>query len=359
MGFDQWLSHDNFFEIDPPLSRNGGPPEQFMGESSEILIQETIRFVSQAAQNQRPFFVVVWFGSPHEPYMGLEEDLALYDDLPSEYGERSVTLTSLETGLPTERPLREVLRERYAEITAMDRAIGDLRQYLEESGLRENTLLWYCGDNGVPASGVVDSPLRGRKGQLYEGGIRVPGIIEWPSRIPSPRATEVNGVTSDMLPTICDLLDLPLPERVLDGVSLCPLIVGDMENRPQPVYFWEYNTSGESRGEPYISPALQSGTTPLVKQMDGKFTRSFRNFHHPAITERDFTGARAVLDNRYKLVIHDDSGEVVRELFDLRSDPAESQDLYATQPEIALELERQLREWQQSVLESLTGFDYR
>ena len=97
-----------------------------------------------------------------------------------------VPLTSNETGLQIERPLGEVLRERYAEITAMDRAIGTLRDHLDDAGLRENTLLWYNGDNGTPRSGLAETPLRGLKGTMYEGG--VPGIIEWPARIPPRRA---------------------------------------------------------------------------------------------------------------------------------------------------------------------------
>ena len=68
MGFDQWLSHDNFFEINPTLSRNGGPPEKFHGESSQIIVDETIRFIKKAKEKKQPFFAVVWFGSPHEPY---------------------------------------------------------------------------------------------------------------------------------------------------------------------------------------------------------------------------------------------------------------------------------------------------
>ncbi len=362
MGFEAWLSHDNFFEMNPYLSRNGGPPEQFQGESSEIIIDETIRFIGKAKQSQRPFFAVVWFGSPHEPYSGLDEDLALYDELPESYQDRFVTLTSMDTGLPVRRPLHKVLQERYAEITAMDRAIGRLRRYLDDEGLRQNTLLWYCGDNGVPSSGRVTTPFRGQKGLMYEGGVRVPGIIEWPERIPEPRVTGVNAVTSDMLPTICDLVGQPLPDRPLDGISLKPLFDGEMTQRPRPVCFWSYNTRQETkRGlEPYIDLKLQVGTTPLVKKMDGRLTRNFRNFHHPHITEQDFAGPRAILDNRYKLVVDGQPGsELVRELFDLRNDQAEENNLIETKPQIAKNLEQQLRDWQQSVLNSLTGADYR
>ena len=268
----------------------------------------------------------------------------------------------MKTGLPVKRRLDKVLRERYAEITAMDLSIGKLRRYLEEAGLQENTLLWYCGDNGVPANVSVTTPFRGAKGLMYEGGIRVPGIIEWPKGIPEPSATGVNAVTSDMLPTICDLVGQPLPNRPMDGISLKPLIDGKMTERGSPICFWSYGTAKlPKRGlKPYIDPKLQEGTTPLVKILEGRRTRNFRNFHHPSITEQDFAGPRAILDDRYKLVVGGQPGsESVRELFDLRKDQAEKNNLIETHPKVAVKLEQQLRAWQQSVLNSLTGANYR
>ncbi|MDP6554589.1 MAG: sulfatase-like hydrolase/transferase [Pirellulaceae bacterium] len=362
MGFHEWLSHDNFFEMNPHLSRNGGPPERFQGEGSEIIIDETIRFIGTAQKNKQPFFAVVWFGSPHEPYSGLAKDLALYNELPESYGERTVKLTSMETGRPVKRRFDKVLQERFAEITAMDRAIGQLRQYLTNQGLRQNTLLWYCGDNGVPSSGRLATPFRGQKGLLYEGGVRVPGIIEWPARIPKPRVTDVSAVTSDILPTICDLVGQPLPDRPLDGISLKPLIDGQMAQRPGPICFWNYDTRHETQSgfRPYLDAKDQQGTTPLVKQMDGRLTRNFRSLHHPRITAEDFVGPRSILDHDYKLVVDGQRGsESTRELFNLRHDQTETTNLIDTKPEIAKKLEQQLRAWQQSVLNSLTGADYR
>lgn len=375
MGFQEWLSHDNFFEIDPPLSRNGAPHETFRGESSEVLIEETIRFIERTREDSgRPFFAAVWFGSPHEPYVGLEKDLALYEKLPNLYRDRLTELTSVETGQQVQRPLGEVLQERYAEITAMDRAIGHLRRYLDEQGLGRNTILWYFGDNGAPVSGLAASPLRAWKGWLYEGGILVPGILEWPERIPRSRTTDVAAVTTDVVPTLCDLLGLHLPEgRPIDGVSLVPLIDGTMSERDSPIYFWSYDTRPfwsedprreqrqvKSGLEPYIAPELQEGTTPMVKLLYGRLTRNFWNFRHPDIRERDFVGPKAVLDGRYKLVINGDrSDEAMMELFDVRNDPAEQKDLAQTRPGVVRDLEDEIRQWQRSVLESLTGADYR
>jgi len=360
MGFDQWLSHDNFFELNPTLSRNGGPPQKFQGESSEIVIAETIQFLAQAQQKQQPFFAVVWFGSPHEPYSGLSKDLALYSDLPAEYSDREFKLTSNTTGRPTKRPLREILQERYAEITAMDRSIGQLRTWLRKKKLSDNTLLWYCGDNGTPGDGIVTSPFRGQKGNLYEGGIRVPGVIEWPSRITAPDISDVNSVTSDLLPTLCSLTGTPLPDRPLDGIDLTPMIDSQMDERPDSIGFWTFDWKVETGNKPYIAAELQRGTTPLVKMMGNIHTRNFVNFHHPEITEQDYAGSRVLLGNRYKLVVHSRrGGKPESELFDLRNDPAEKENLITVRPQVTASMQSELRDWQHSVLRSLTAADYR
>jgi arylsulfatase A-like enzyme len=251
-----------------------------------------------------------------------------------------------------------VLRERYAEITAMDRAIGKLRGYLRDEGLRGNTIVWYCGDNGIPQEARATTPFRGQKGQVYEGGVRVAGILEWPARVKQPKASDLHAVTSDMLPTLCAAAGAPLPDRPLDGVSLLPLIEGEMAERPEPICFWTFNTRRLTRAnlEPYIAPELQQGTTPLAKLMDGVATRSFQNFRHPPITEEDFGGARAILDNRYKLVL--DAAKDGPELFDIRADRTEEKDLAAASPDIAKDLADRMRAWQESVLASLSGKDY-
>ncbi len=362
MGFDEWLSHDNFFELNPSLSRNGGPPQVFEGESSEILVREAIPFIDRARKERAPFFAVVWFGSPHEPYSGLPVDLALYDDLPAKYTKK-VRLTSNETGRPVTRPLGEVLRERYAEITAMDRAIGTLRKHLAAAGLRDDTLLFYCGDNGTSPDATLASPHRGTKGQFYEGGTLVPGLIEWPARIRQPRTTNVRATTSDLLPTLCSLAGRPPPDRPLDGIDLTPVLDGTMAARPSPLFFWGYNIERltAANAPPYIDPRLQEGTTPLVKRSGGKATRDFRNLRHPGVfIDADFLGPRAVIDGPYKLILHDGgkSAAPTVELFDLDADPAEKTDLAGRDREQVARLQAKLREWQQSVLQSLAGADY-
>ncbi len=359
LGFDEWLSHDNFFELDPSFSRNGAAPQVFKGESSAVVIEETIRFIGRARAAGRPFFAVVWFGSPHEPYQALPEDLALYDGLPAGFADRKVRLTSNETGRNVDRLQRDVLRERFAEITAMDRAIGRLRSHLDAAGLRRDTLLWYCGDNGTPPEAVATVPFRGRKGTVYQGGLRVPGLIEWPAKLARPRISTVNAVTTDTLPTLVELAGAKLPAQPLDGISLVSLLEGTMAVRPAPMCFWDGVPVPIAGARPTIDPELQKGTTPLVKLgPDGTATRNFQNYVYPAVREADLRGPRAVVDTRFKLVVDGARGSGT-ELFDLEADPAEKRNVAAAHPAEVKRLETILQTWQRSVLTSLTGADYR
>ncbi len=358
MGFDHFVSHDNFFEIDPPLSVSGGPPQIFPGESSAVLIEQATAFIDQAVADDVPFLVVIWFGSPHEPYCGLPDDLALYDSLVERYANRTARVTSLETGLTVSRPQGEVLRERYAEITAMDRAIGTLREHLQHQQLRDDTLLFYCGDNGTSADAAVFSPHRGHKGQFYNGGTLVPCVVEWPSRITEPTTSPLLSTTSDLLPTLSGISGIDVPDRPLDGINLLPLIEAGVAERPQPVAFWGFPVGRfqQLTLQPWIAPDLQQGTTPLVKQMQGKFTRRFTNWQHPPIEPVDYTGTRALIGPRFKLLIHETQpGEPRVELFDLIADPAEKDSVANQHPEVVEQMQRELREWQESVLKCLTG----
>ena len=181
------------------------------------------------------------------------------------------------------------------------------------------------------------SPHRGVKGQVYEGGTLVPGLIEWPARIPQPRRSSVRASTSDLLPTLCALVGQPLPDRPLDGVDLTAAARWQDDRAPQPALLLgvqhRATRANPSRSRRSI-PNCKKGTTPLVKLMGGKATRDFTNFRHPAITDDDYLGPRAIIDGRFKLVIHEQkSGDVKRELFDLQADPAEKTNLFEQQPQ--------------------------
>jgi arylsulfatase A-like enzyme len=362
MGFDEYLSHDNFFEIDPVFSRNGEDPQKFEGESSEIIVDETIKFIQNSKENKKPFLAVVWFGSPHEPYSGLPGDLALYDNLPDSLNNEQVSLTSNETGNQVQRPLGEVLRERYAEITAMDRSIGVLRDYLKKSNLRHNTLVLYCGDNGPPRSaGRTGMTVRAEKGLLYEGGILVPGVLEWPAVIDKPFTTDAIAVTSDFFPTINELIGGTAPEYPIDGTSLVPIINKAQKEREEELCFWQINRKqvvGENADQ-YIEAHLQEGTTPLAKKLNDKYTRSFKNFVYNDISKDDYKGPRSIMFKNFKLVVDDGPENTdIMELYDIEKDRMETNNIIDSHSDTAANMKEKLFKWQESVLHSLTGADY-
>lgn len=339
MGFDEYLSHDNFFEMNPPLSRNGAEPAVIPGEGSMVIVKEAVRFAKKVQAEGAPFFIVIHFGSPHDPYSGLPEDVALYEKLGAE------------------------IAGRFAEITAMDRAIGTFRTALQTMGLRENTLVWFNSDNGITQEGIPEAQRpslfngywRGKKGDLYEGGLRVPAIIEWPARIATPRSSSAVCVTSDILPTLIDLLELkyPDPRRPLDGISLKTLLIGgSWDARPSPVGFWRYAAQPEKNNERWLTEEESRGTTPTTRNP----AIPFLNFKHPVAKTENFSGEAAWMENRYKLIVSQNGA--AHELYDLQADPGETRDISNLHPEIVSRMTKALQTWQRSVERSLTGADY-
>ena len=147
-GFDEWLSVTNFFDRDPLLSRQG-KFEEFKGDSSEIVVGEALKFLERHRGGGKPMFTVIWFGSPHAPMVASDADKAAFGALEANSANH------------------------YGELVAMDRSIGALRKGLRDLGIADNTLLWFNSDNGGLPEIKPDTV----------GGLRVPGIVEWPAMI--------------------------------------------------------------------------------------------------------------------------------------------------------------------------------
>jgi len=331
-GFDEWFSAPNFFDNDPILSREGRAV-QTKGESSAVTANAAIEFIRKHAKGPKPFLAVVWFGSPHGPHRAIEKDRAPYAD----------------------EPVR--LQHFLGEITGMDRAFGTLRKALGTLGVRENTILWYCSDNG--GLRVESSGGRGKKGQIYEGGLRVPAILEWPARIRRPRTNAVPCVTSDIYPTLLEIVGArPAKQPPLDGISLVPLIRGEMKARPTPIGFWDHPTRGRSTPSAKLMAKLlaaqQAGEQPDPHTFGpdaGKVTRQY--------AADDFRGHAAWLEWPWKLHrIAKKTGRARFELYHLADDPMEKTDLAAAQTDRVKTMTAALEAWMKSVNRSLNGKDY-
>lgn len=285
-GFDEWLSVTNFFDMNPIMSHKGDFKE-FKGDSSNIIVSEALNFIRTSAKKEKPFFAVLWDGSPHDPMVASDSDRAAFGKLD------------------------KVSQHHYGELAAFDRSLGLLRKSLRELGVADNTLVWYCSDNGGLPKITPDTVggLRGNKGSVWEGGLRVPGVIEWPAAL-KPRVTEYPASTMDIFPTIADILGLDQSVFLdpVDGESLKPLLEKEIGRREKPIPF--------------------------------RF------------------GARgALVDNNYKLVATNvEKG--MYELYDLAADKTESQNIATENPVVFNRMKRLFKKWDQTVTASVAGKDY-
>ncbi len=219
-GFDVWFSVTNFFDYDPLMSRMG-EVEDHKGDSSEIVVREALRFIESEQSKDQPIFAVIWFGSPHSPMIANEQDRAAFADLPIKH------------------------QHHLGELVAMDRSVGTLRQGLKRLGIAKDTLLWFNSDNGgLPGFGKETvGYLRGNKNLMYEGGLRVPAVVEWPGKIQGSRVTQFRAGTVDIFSTIADIVGLPSSAMTQpqDGISLLPLFHGKVEERKTPLFFHHRN----------------------------------------------------------------------------------------------------------------------
>ncbi|MBM80129.1 MAG: N-acetylgalactosamine 6-sulfate sulfatase [Planctomycetaceae bacterium] len=283
-GFNEWLSVTNFFDVDPLMSRKG-KFEEFKGDSSVIIVDEALKFIARQKDGDSPFLAVIWYGSPHNPMRAVDQDLKGFKE--------------------------DKLGHHLGEIAGIDRSVGVLRKGLRDLGIERDTLFWYCSDNG----GLNLDPdsvgkLRGHKGSIFEGGIRVPGIIEWPGHI-EPSVTEFPASTMDIMPTIVDLLGLPEGSQlaVRDGTSLTALFKGDTPKREHSIPF-----------------------------------RFLKN--------------AALIDGDYKLLTTNHSKDDEWKLYNLKGAPSETKDLAKALPKRFDKMKAEAKAMIESVDASAAGKDY-
>jgi arylsulfatase A-like enzyme len=285
--------------------------ENLEGDDSRVIMDRAIPFIQGAAKAGKPFLAVIWFHTPHLPVVAGGKYREMYKD---------------SKGV-----------DYFGCITAMDDQVARLRAELKKLRAADHTMLWFSSDNGPEGrkfNGFNGSagPLRGRKRSLYEGGVRVPGLLVWPGKISKPRVVKMPCSTSDYFPTVMEAIGFKMKGQVtpVDGVSLMPLIEGKMTQRPRPIGF----------------------------QSSGKM---------------------ALIDNRYKIYGSSGGGGKRRkkgkkpgaskpetaspgarfELYDLIEDPGEAKNIAAEHPDIVKTMSAQLLKWAASCKASNAGEDYK
>ena len=186
--------------------------------NSDLSVRESIDFIERNRKN--PFFLYLAFDVPHEPYF----------------------INSVEPY--ASMPLSETAKLYAALITHTDKAVGKLIDYLEKNNLRDNTLIIFASDNGGAAQAPLEelncnAGLRGRKALLYEGGIKVPFIVNYSKKIKQGQIKDDLIYFPDVLPTLAECAGAKLPQHV-DGISLLPLLKGKKQNTGDRFLYWEF-----------------------------------------------------------------------------------------------------------------------
>jgi len=244
--------------FDPVLWHNN-KKEAYEGYCSDIFTEQAISFIEK--NKESPFFCYLSFNAPHTPLQVPEQYYQQYKNIDPASGFENDSRPFVKM---TEKD-KEDARKVYAMVTNIDDNLGKLLKKLNDLNIADNTLIIFMTDNGPQQTRYV-SGMRGRKGDVYQGGVRVPFYIRYPSSFGRNKDIETMAAHIDILPTIAQICDVELPkERIIDGKSLLPLIMGkevDWVNRSL-FFYWTRRYP-----EPYYNMALRKGSYKLVGKTD-------------------------------------------------------------------------------------------
>lgn len=278
--------------------------EWLQGTFDKLIMTKAVDFIKRKAVEKKPFLALIWLTTPHTPVVASNEHRALYPGL--------------------------TIRQQhwYGALSAMDEQIGYLKEELKLLKIDDNTILWFCSDNGPSWVHELNSAggLKGKKGSLYEGGVRVPGILEFPAKFKTHIVVEAPVSTSDFFPTLLTWANVKIPQnRPLDGIDITPLINNKNMKRPSPIGFQ--------------SPVLQTNS---------KSTTAWTEYGGHAMSW---------LDNDYKLISNDDGK--TWELYDLKKDRGEKNNIADKNKNLVEKMESELHTWIKSCKRSAQGMDYK
>ena len=270
---DQVHAHDYYtdylWRYDPPGNTKPGYdgrmefPENRGGQKGlymdDLFTQAALNFVSlnkpEPFNNFRPFFLYLAYTIPHAN---------------NEEGQRTGNGMQVPSAAPySDEPWPQPEKNKAAMITRMDADIGRLMDKLKALKIDDNTVVFFSSDNGPHKEGGVDpkffqssGPFRGIKRDLYEGGIRVPLIVRWPTKIKRGLVSDRISAFWDFLPTAAEIAQVKVPEQ-LDGLSLLPALLGQPNTNQHDALYWEFHERG-------FQQAVRMGDWKAVRLQVGK-----------------------------------------------------------------------------------------
>lgn len=210
----------------------GFQPSRVDGYATTLLADEAVRFIGDH-RGEAPYFLYVPFNAPHSPLQAEQEALVRqgFDPERPRFGSNNAAADLRGRGNTKRQTFR-------AMVDALDRGVGRVLDAIDHSGQAENTLVWFLSDNGgTPQHGGSNKPLRGAKGSVWEGGVRVPAIVRWPARITGGRKLDALTAYIDVLPTLLAAAGgATTPRNEIDGVNLLPLLGGSAPPADRSLY---------------------------------------------------------------------------------------------------------------------------
>ncbi len=243
---------------DPVLWHNG-QQEAYEGYCSDIFANKAIAFIEE--NYQKPFFCYLSFNAPHTPLQVPDKYYQMYSDIDPSSGFDNDTRPFVKMSDKDKEDARKV----YAMVTNIDDNIGKLLQKLEDLKISKNTLVVFMTDNGPQQVRYV-AGMRGRKGSVYKGGVRVPFYMRYPERWKGNQEIETTAAHIDVLPTISEICGVKMPEkRKIDGKNLTPLLRKEKVDWGERSLFFYWT---RRYPELYQNMALQKGSYKLVAHVD-------------------------------------------------------------------------------------------
>jgi arylsulfatase A len=266
-GFEYWFAtqnnalpnHRNPYNF----VRNDIPVGPLNGYAGQIVADDVVQWLESGRDKTKPFFAYVCFHEPHEPIASDPKYESLYSQFES----------------PSQRA-------HHGNVTQLDASVGRVLKAIERLGLRDETFVFFTSDNGPAITGIHPhgsaGPLRDKKGYLYDGGIRVPGIVRWPGKIATGTVCSEPIIGTDVLPTCCELAGIQPPsDRRIDGASFVSALQGKSLNRKTPLYWQFYGAANE------MKVAMRDGQWKILAQIDG-----YDLSRYPDITPKQIAGFR-------------------------------------------------------------------
>ena len=221
-GAIDYFTHEREGEVD---WHSGFEPSKDRGYATDLIAEAAVRFIRDHAGDVEPFLCYVPFNAPHSPFQAKDQDIPLYQALPPARG----FFEGFEGGsMASNSGARERNRRMLgAMVHSLDEGVGRILDAIHDEGIYDNTFVLFSSDNGGVRGVGENTPLRGSKATVFEGGIRVVAAVRWPAKIPRGQRIDVPLANIDILPTLMRITGVPgHTGKPLDGLDVLDVLTG-------------------------------------------------------------------------------------------------------------------------------------